>query len=58
MALTDNAKYVDRGRMLALHIDESEQKQELKTANRRKNGAPFLYAVSLFVSIAIIRFMV
>ena len=56
MASTDNAKYVERGRMLAMHQDPGWE-QELKSANCRKNGAPFLYAESLFVSIAIIRSM-
>ncbi len=56
VASTDNAKYVERGRMLAMHQDPGWE-QELKSANCRKNGAPFLYAESLFVSIAIIRSM-
>ena len=56
LARTDNAKYVDRGRMLVLH-DSPEWQQELRAANRRKNGAPFLYADSLFACIAIARSM-
>ena len=42
--------------MLVLH-DSPEWQQDLRRANRRKNGAPFLYADALFASIAIIRSM-
>ena len=41
--------------MLILHDDEWPH--DLKKTNRHKNGAPFLYADPLFVSLAIIRSM-
>ena len=56
MVRTDNAKYVSRGRMLVPH-GSPERETDLKAANRRKNGAPFLYADSLFACIAIARSM-
>ena len=43
--------------MVLSHKDSEEWHNDLRRANRRKNGAPFLYADALFASITIIRFM-
>ena len=51
---TDNQKYVDRGRMLAV-CDDPQWGQELMDANRHKHGAQFRYAESLIIQLAVIR---
>ena len=50
----NDARYVELGKHLVL--SESPNKEdELKKANKNKNGHPFVYAESLFQSLAIIR---
>lgn len=51
---TNNQKYVDRGRMLAV-CDDQQRGRELMDANRHKHGAPFRYTESLIMQLAVIR---
>jgi len=54
LAKTDNRKYVDRGRGLVAAYDPGRE-DDLRDANRRKNGAPFLHADGLIMAAAAIR---
>jgi len=54
LAKTDNKKYVDRGRGLVMRRDPSWE-DDLGRANRRKNGAPFLYADAMMMQAAALR---
>ena len=54
MAATDNAKYVRRGRGLAASYDPGWE-DDLKGANRSKEGAPFRYADGLIMAAAALR---
>ena len=51
---SNNQKYVDRGRSLAIHEDPGWE-EELKEANMKKNGAPFRYPESLIELMAILK---
>ena len=50
----NDARYVALGRTLVLS-KSPDYSDELARANRKKNGAPFRYAESLFLSLAVIR---
>jgi len=54
LAGTDNRKYVDRGRGLVAAYDPGWE-DDLRDANRRKNGAPFLHADGLIMAAAALR---
>ena len=47
-------KYIDRGRELVLSSEENKE-AELKKANRRKPGHPFIYTDSFIMSLALVR---
>ena len=50
----NDARYVDRGTVLVLHLDKNSD-ADIAKMNRRKNDHPFTYSETLIVSIAIIR---
>jgi len=54
LAKTDNRKYVDRGSGLVMRRDPAWD-ADLGRANRRKNGAPFLYADAMMMQAAALR---
>ena len=54
MAL-DPKKYVDVGRLLVVPGRTAGQEDELRKANRRKNGRPYMYPDSLFAALAVIK---
>lgn len=54
MAATDNARYVNRGRDLAVSYDPGWE-DDLREANRSKEGAPFRYADGLIMAAAALR---
>jgi len=54
LAGTDNGKYVDRGRGLVAACDPGRG-DDLRDANRRRNGAPFLHAGGLIMAAAALR---
>lgn len=54
MAL-DPKKYVDVGRLLVVPRRTDRQEDELRKANRCKNGRPYLYPDSLFAALAVIK---
>ena len=54
--MTDNKKYVKRGRALIIR-DDPQRYEEMAGANRNKMGAPFQYAESLFTTLAVVKSM-
>ena len=54
--MTDNKKYVNRGQALIIR-DDPQRYEETAGANRNKVGAPFQYAESLFVALAVVKSM-
>ena len=54
--MTDNKKYVKRGRALIIR-DDPQRYEEMAGANRNKVGAPFQYAESLFAALAVVKSM-
>ena len=54
LAVTNNAKYVQRGMDLAITYDSSWE-DELKQANDSKIGAPFKYAAGMIMLAAMLR---
>ena len=53
---TDNEKYVRRGQALIIR-DDPQRRTEVRNANRRKAGAPFRCADSLFAALAVTKSM-
>lgn len=51
----DPKKHVDVGRLLVVPRRTAGQEDELRKANRRKNGRPYLYPDSLFAALAVIK---
>ena len=51
--MTDNKKYVKRGRALIIR-DDPQRCEEVTGANRNKVGATFQYAESLFAALAVL----
>ena len=54
--MTDNKKYVKRGQALAIR-DDPQRHEEVTGVNRNKVGAPFQYAESLFMALAVVKSM-
>ena len=54
MLMTDNVKSVKRGQALIIR-DDPQRHEGVMVANRKKMGAPFQYAESLFVALAAVK---
>ena len=54
--MTDNKKYVKRGRALIIR-DDPQRYEEMAGANKNKVGAPFQYSESLFAALAVVKSM-
>lgn len=50
----DSKKYLDVGRLMALRTDP-KWRDDVKNANRRKNGHPFVYSNALFAVLGVIK---
>ena len=56
MLITANEKYTKHGQALITKGDP-QRHEEVMSANRNKVGAPFRYAGSLFVALAVVKSM-
>ena len=54
LLMTDNVKSVKRGQALIIR-DDPQRHEGVMVANRKKVGAPFQYAESLFAALAAVK---